>query len=182
MQAEYAHPLETLILGTGFFIGIVVFCNRVILLWAWVICRLMETIDVHRWNPYCFLIIAFSLLPKFVLNLLFSFTELYCLFYTEMLLCILQRMTQSEQLHCLLFWGSVNSKCCRLRVSAVAGASWGGCQKLRASLGCLALGIWYTSDLMHIRTPKINYQIWYSSQQFFPLDTLSASFPGREKL
>ncbi|NXT51019.1 MSMO1 monooxygenase, partial [Pluvianellus socialis] len=47
MQAEYAHPLETLILGTGFFIGIVVFCNHVILLWAWVICRLMETIDVH---------------------------------------------------------------------------------------------------------------------------------------
>lgn len=48
MQAEYAHPLETLILGTGFFIGIVVFCNHVVLLWAWVICRLMETIDVHR--------------------------------------------------------------------------------------------------------------------------------------
>lgn len=47
MQAEYAHPLETLILGTGFFIGIVVFCNHVVLLWAWVICRLMETIDVH---------------------------------------------------------------------------------------------------------------------------------------
>lgn len=48
MQAEYAHPLETLILGAGFFIGIVVFCNHVVLLWAWVICRLMETIDVHR--------------------------------------------------------------------------------------------------------------------------------------
>ncbi|KAL8207238.1 UNVERIFIED_CONTAM: Methylsterol monooxygenase 1 [Gekko kuhli] len=47
MQAEYAHPLETLILGAGFFIGILVFCNHVILLWAWVICRLLETIDVH---------------------------------------------------------------------------------------------------------------------------------------
>uniref|UniRef100_A0A8D0GEJ0 Methylsterol monooxygenase 1 n=1 Tax=Sphenodon punctatus TaxID=8508 RepID=A0A8D0GEJ0_SPHPU len=47
MQAEYAHPLETIILGMGFFIGIIVFCNHVILLWAWVICRLMETIDVH---------------------------------------------------------------------------------------------------------------------------------------
>uniref|UniRef100_A0A8D0GE13 Methylsterol monooxygenase 1 n=1 Tax=Sphenodon punctatus TaxID=8508 RepID=A0A8D0GE13_SPHPU len=44
---EYAHPLETIILGMGFFIGIIVFCNHVILLWAWVICRLMETIDVH---------------------------------------------------------------------------------------------------------------------------------------
>ncbi|KAF7244200.1 Methylsterol monooxygenase 1 [Varanus komodoensis] len=47
MQAEYAHPLETLILGAGFFIGIMVFCNHMILLWAWVICRLMETVDVH---------------------------------------------------------------------------------------------------------------------------------------
>lgn len=47
MQAEYAHPLETLILGAGFFIGIIVFCNHMIFLWAWLICRLMETIDVH---------------------------------------------------------------------------------------------------------------------------------------
>ncbi|KAL7981812.1 hypothetical protein Chor_000869 [Crotalus horridus] len=47
MQAEYAHPLETLILGTGFFIGIMVFCNHIILLWAWLFCRLIETIDVH---------------------------------------------------------------------------------------------------------------------------------------
>ncbi|XP_064418105.1 methylsterol monooxygenase 1 [Latimeria chalumnae] len=47
MQAEYAHPLETIILGAGFFIGIMIFCNHLILLWAWVIFRLMETIDVH---------------------------------------------------------------------------------------------------------------------------------------
>ncbi|XP_042557746.1 methylsterol monooxygenase 1 [Dipodomys spectabilis] len=47
MEAEYAHPLETLILGTGFFIGIVLLCDHVILLWAWVTVRLIETIDVH---------------------------------------------------------------------------------------------------------------------------------------
>ncbi|XP_010789710.1 methylsterol monooxygenase 1-like [Notothenia coriiceps] len=47
MQAEYAHPAETLILGTGFFIGIMMFCNHVFLLWAWVSFRLLETIDVH---------------------------------------------------------------------------------------------------------------------------------------
>lgn len=34
-------------LGTGFFLGILVFCNHVILLWVWVALRLMETIDVH---------------------------------------------------------------------------------------------------------------------------------------
>ncbi|XP_051757834.1 methylsterol monooxygenase 1 [Ctenopharyngodon idella] len=47
MQAEYAHPAETVILGAGFFIGIMVFCNHMILLWAWVTFRLLETIDVH---------------------------------------------------------------------------------------------------------------------------------------
>lgn len=47
MEAEYAHPLETLILGTGFFIGIVLLCNHVFFLWAWVTLRLIETIDVH---------------------------------------------------------------------------------------------------------------------------------------
>ncbi len=52
MQAEYAHPAETLILGAGFFIGIMVFCNHMILLWAWVAFRLLETIDVHRWAQY----------------------------------------------------------------------------------------------------------------------------------
>nr|QFF91458.1 methylsterol monooxygenase 1 2 isoform 2 [Potamotrygon motoro] len=56
MQAEYAHPAETVILGMGFFIGIMIFCNHVILLWAWVTFRLLETIDVHSgydipWNP-----------------------------------------------------------------------------------------------------------------------------------
>lgn len=47
MTAEYAHPLETVILGAGFFIGILLFCNHVVMLWAWVTVRLLETIDVH---------------------------------------------------------------------------------------------------------------------------------------
>lgn len=47
MVAEYAHPAETLILGMGFFIGIMTFCTHVVLLWLWVLFRLLETIDVH---------------------------------------------------------------------------------------------------------------------------------------
>ncbi|XP_035563722.1 methylsterol monooxygenase 1-like [Canis lupus familiaris] len=47
MEAEYAHSLETLILGTGFFIGIMLLCDDVILLYTWVAIRLIETIDVH---------------------------------------------------------------------------------------------------------------------------------------
>jgi len=47
MVAEYAHPIETLVLGTGFFIGILLMTTHVIMLWAWVTFRLVETIDVH---------------------------------------------------------------------------------------------------------------------------------------
>ncbi|KAI0210354.1 Methylsterol monooxygenase 1 [Lamellibrachia satsuma] len=47
MTAEYAHPFETLILGMGFFWGILLFSNHVVMLWAWVAVRLLETIDVH---------------------------------------------------------------------------------------------------------------------------------------
>lgn len=53
--AEYAHPLETMILGIGFFIGVLIFCNHLILNWAWVTLRLIETIEVHSgydiWTP-----------------------------------------------------------------------------------------------------------------------------------
>ncbi|XP_048196825.1 methylsterol monooxygenase 1-like [Perognathus longimembris pacificus] len=47
LEAQYAHPLETLILGTGFFLGIVLLCSRVILLWVWVTMRLIEISDMH---------------------------------------------------------------------------------------------------------------------------------------
>lgn len=47
MVAEYAHPVETVVLGLGFFIGILLTINHVFMMWAWVAFRLMETIDVH---------------------------------------------------------------------------------------------------------------------------------------
>ena len=36
-----------LVLGTGFFIGVLGFCNHLIFLWVWMAVRLVETIDVH---------------------------------------------------------------------------------------------------------------------------------------
>uniref|UniRef100_A0A8C4RAU0 Methylsterol monooxygenase 1 n=1 Tax=Eptatretus burgeri TaxID=7764 RepID=A0A8C4RAU0_EPTBU len=56
LQAEYAHPVETITLGFGFFLGLLLFASHMALLWAWVLCRLLETIDVHSgydwpWNP-----------------------------------------------------------------------------------------------------------------------------------
>ncbi|ESO90099.1 hypothetical protein LOTGIDRAFT_218137 [Lottia gigantea] len=62
LTAEYAHPLETLILGFGFFLGILMFANHVVLLWAWVTIRLFETIDVHSGYDVPYLNI-FHLIP-----------------------------------------------------------------------------------------------------------------------
>eukprot|EP00916_Digyalum_oweni_P016893 GHVL01027711.1.p1 GENE.GHVL01027711.1~~GHVL01027711.1.p1 ORF type:complete len:262 (-),score=41.10 GHVL01027711.1:64-849(-) len=46
-EAEYAHPIETLVLGMGFMIGVLVYGNHVTFLWFWVALRLTETIEVH---------------------------------------------------------------------------------------------------------------------------------------
>ena len=48
MQAEYAHPAENVILGVGFFFAVLIVCNHVIQVWAWLAFRLIETVDVHR--------------------------------------------------------------------------------------------------------------------------------------
>ncbi|KAL6055655.1 Methylsterol monooxygenase 1 [Balamuthia mandrillaris] len=60
MVAEYAHPVETLVLGAGFFIGVFFLCNHLALLWIWTVVRLWETCDVHSGysiplNPFHFL-------------------------------------------------------------------------------------------------------------------------------
>ncbi|XP_067942181.1 methylsterol monooxygenase 1-like [Watersipora subatra] len=64
MTAEYAHPAETMILGTGFFIGLLLTCNHVAFLWVWMVARLLETIDVHSGYdiPY---INVFHLIPGY---------------------------------------------------------------------------------------------------------------------
>ena len=46
-QAEYAHPIETVVLGAGFFIPLVAFTNHLTFMWAWLAVRLIETTDVH---------------------------------------------------------------------------------------------------------------------------------------
>eukprot|EP00485_Elphidium_margaritaceum_P006548 CAMPEP_0202687828 /NCGR_PEP_ID=MMETSP1385-20130828/3423_1 /ASSEMBLY_ACC=CAM_ASM_000861 /TAXON_ID=933848 /ORGANISM="Elphidium margaritaceum" /LENGTH=627 /DNA_ID=CAMNT_0049342677 /DNA_START=183 /DNA_END=2066 /DNA_ORIENTATION=+ len=46
--AEYAHPIETIILGVGFFIGLYWLCmDHVILMWGWLLLRLCETYEAH---------------------------------------------------------------------------------------------------------------------------------------
>lgn len=55
MVAEYAHPVETLVLGTGFFIGLWVFCTHLVMIWAWMAFRLLETIEVHSGYDFPYL-------------------------------------------------------------------------------------------------------------------------------
>eukprot|EP00747_Dinoflagellata_sp_TGD_P085894 gnl/TRDRNA2_/TRDRNA2_163056_c0_seq3.p1 gnl/TRDRNA2_/TRDRNA2_163056_c0~~gnl/TRDRNA2_/TRDRNA2_163056_c0_seq3.p1 ORF type:complete len:1033 (-),score=167.79 gnl/TRDRNA2_/TRDRNA2_163056_c0_seq3:140-3238(-) len=47
LEAEFAHPVETVVLGGGFFIPLVLFTNHLIFAWVWLVLRLAETTDVH---------------------------------------------------------------------------------------------------------------------------------------
>jgi len=54
IAAEYAHPVETIWLGLGFFIPLTLFTNHLTIGWAWLVLRLLETTDVHSgyYFPY----------------------------------------------------------------------------------------------------------------------------------
>lgn len=47
LAAEYAHPIETVVLGIGFFIPFLFFFNHIYFFWAWLFVRMFETIEVH---------------------------------------------------------------------------------------------------------------------------------------
>lgn len=45
--AEYAHPLETFVLGCGFFIPMMFFFDHLFFFWVWLYVRMAETAEVH---------------------------------------------------------------------------------------------------------------------------------------
>lgn len=45
--AEYAHPIETTLLGIGFFIPLLLFFDHLYFFWIWMLVRMWETADVH---------------------------------------------------------------------------------------------------------------------------------------
>jgi methylsterol monooxygenase len=61
MAAEFAHPIETIVLGVGFFLPLPFVCNHLFIFWAWLAVRMYQTTDVHsgfdlNWvNPLCLL-------------------------------------------------------------------------------------------------------------------------------
>lgn len=60
MTAEYAHPIETIVLGTGFFVPMLLLCNHAIYLYLWFLVRMLEAADIHAgydfpWYPMNFI-------------------------------------------------------------------------------------------------------------------------------
>jgi len=57
MAAEYAHPIETVVLGIGFFLPMIIFTNHLFFFWLWLGVRMLQTTDAHAgyyfpyWNP-----------------------------------------------------------------------------------------------------------------------------------
>jgi len=47
LAAEYAHPLETIWLGMGFFLPCLLIVSHIAMFWAWLIVRLLQTTEVH---------------------------------------------------------------------------------------------------------------------------------------
>ncbi len=47
--------LHHAVLGTGFFIGVALFCDHLVLIWFWMVVRLLETIEVHSGYDFPYL-------------------------------------------------------------------------------------------------------------------------------
>mmetsp|Transcript_30132 Transcript_30132/g.54591 ORF Transcript_30132/g.54591 Transcript_30132/m.54591 type:complete len:391 (-) Transcript_30132:270-1442(-) len=60
-DAEYEHPVETVVLGTGFFLACMCFTNHLVTMWAWLYVRLLVTYDSH--SGYDLPLSLFHLMP-----------------------------------------------------------------------------------------------------------------------
>jgi len=61
MTAEYAHPIETIVLGTGFFVPMIVLCDHMAFMYAWFLVRMLQTHEAHI--GYCFPFNPLYLIP-----------------------------------------------------------------------------------------------------------------------
>jgi len=60
IAAEYAHPVESLMLGVGTLVGPMIFTRHLFTLWVWLLVRVYQTVEAHSgynfpWNPTRFL-------------------------------------------------------------------------------------------------------------------------------
>jgi len=45
--AEYAHPVETIVLGIGFFIPMLLLCDHLLFMFIWFLVRMVQTHEAH---------------------------------------------------------------------------------------------------------------------------------------
>lgn len=60
IAAEYAHPVESLVLGVGTLVGPMLLTRHLFSLWVWLLVRLYQTVEAHSgydfpWNPTRFI-------------------------------------------------------------------------------------------------------------------------------
>lgn len=60
IAAEYAHPIESIILGVGTLVGPMLLTRHLFSLWFWLLVRLYQTVEAHSgynfpWNPTRFI-------------------------------------------------------------------------------------------------------------------------------
>jgi len=60
-DAEYEHPVETVVLGVGFFLACTLFTNHLLFMWIWLYVRLLVTYDSH--SGYDLPLNLFHLMP-----------------------------------------------------------------------------------------------------------------------
>lgn len=55
LAAEYAHPVETMALGVGFFLPLPIVCDHLFVFWCWLAVRMVQTTEVHSGFDFPFL-------------------------------------------------------------------------------------------------------------------------------
>jgi len=63
LTTEYAHPVEQVVLGFGFVIGLVIYGTHICFVWLWMAFRLLESCEVHSGYEFCFFFNPFRLMP-----------------------------------------------------------------------------------------------------------------------
>lgn len=69
LAAQFAHPLETMMLGIGFAIPLMLFLDHLYMFWSWLLVRVFEAADVHSGYDIPFYVHPLKLLPFFMPDL-----------------------------------------------------------------------------------------------------------------
>eukprot|EP00923_Selenidium_pygospionis_P002121 GHVN01003276.1.p1 GENE.GHVN01003276.1~~GHVN01003276.1.p1 ORF type:complete len:386 (+),score=44.34 GHVN01003276.1:97-1254(+) len=63
LTAEYAHPIEQMVLGIGFIAGVVLYGTHIIHIWLWMACRTLQACESHMGYDTMLFVNPWRLLP-----------------------------------------------------------------------------------------------------------------------